>query len=71
MDISPLQLDGGTAHEAKHVVGTGWSCRKEICFEDGIEFSETEQDHFSMPKMKIRYALTEADHAGMAAAMCE
>ena len=64
MDVSPT-------HETKHVVGSGWSCRKEIRFEDCLEFSETEKDFFGMPKMHIRYELTEADHAAMAAAMRE
>ena len=71
LDISPVALDGGVAHEAKHVVGTGWSCRKEIRFEDCVAFSETETVFFGMPKMQISYEITEADKAAMAAAICE
>lgn len=71
MDISPVQLDGGAPAPAKHVVGTGWSCRKEIRFEDCVTFSETETDWLGMPKMRIHYELTEADHAAMAEAMRE
>ena len=71
LDISPVALDGGAATEAKHVVGTGWSCRKEIRFEDCVTFSDTEIDWLGMPKMHIHYELTEADHAAMAEAMRE
>ncbi len=69
LDIAPVVLDGGAAHEAKHVVGTGWSCQKEIRFEDCIEFSATETDFFGMPKMHIRYEITAADKAAMAEAI--
>lgn len=71
LDISPVQLDGGAAHEAKHVVGTGWSCRKEIRFEDCVTFSESESDWLGMPKMQIRYELTEQDKVALAEAMRE
>lgn len=71
LDISPVALDGGAKTEAKHVVGTGWSCQKEICFADCIEFSDTETDWLGMPKMRIQYELTAADHAAMADAMRE
>ena len=71
LDISPVALDGGALSPAKHVVGTGWSCRKEIRFEDCVTFSETEMDWLGMPKMRIQYELTAADHAAMAAAMRE
>jgi choline dehydrogenase-like flavoprotein len=71
MDISPVQLDGGAPSPAKHVVGTGWSCRKEIRFEDCVTFSETETDWLGMPKMQIHYELTAADHAAMTEAMRE
>jgi choline dehydrogenase-like flavoprotein len=71
LDISPVQLDGGQQHEAKHVVGTGWSCRKEIRFADCVTFSESETDWLAMPKMHIHYELTAADHAAMAEAMRE
>jgi pyranose oxidase len=71
LDISPVQLDGGQQHEAKHVVGTGWSCRKEIRFADCVEFSDTETDWLGMPKMRIHYELTAADHAAMAEAIRE
>jgi choline dehydrogenase-like flavoprotein len=56
---------------AKHVVGTGWSCRKEIRFADCVTFSDTESDWLGMPKMQIHYELTAADHAAMAEAMRE
>lgn len=71
LDISPVQLDGGVPSPAKHVVGTGWSCRKEIRFADCVTFSDTETDWLGMPKMQIHYELTAADHAAMAEAMRE
>ena len=71
LDISPVALDGGAATEAKHVVGTGWSCQKEIRFADCVTFSDTETDWIGMPKMRIHYELTEADQAAMTEAMRE
>lgn len=71
LDVSPVALDGGAPPEAKHVVGSGWSCRKEIRFADCLSFSETETDWLGMPRIRIQYELTEADHTAMAAAMRE
>ena len=61
MDLSPLKIE--THGNPKHIVGLGWGCVKEIRFEDHIEFSETEKDFFGMPKMNIRFSLTERDLA--------
>jgi len=59
MDASPLKIE--THGNPKHIVGLGWGCTKEIRYEDHIEFSETENDSFGMPKMNIKFKLTEKD----------
>jgi choline dehydrogenase-like flavoprotein len=66
MDFSPVRLDGGVPHESKHVVGMGWSCQKQIRYEDCVTFSETELDYLGMPKMHFSYELTDADLANVA-----
>ncbi|MBV9033964.1 MAG: hypothetical protein JO182_05680 [Acidobacteriaceae bacterium] len=71
MDVSPIPLDGGKAPDAKHVVGMGWSCQKQIRFEDCVQFSETERDYFGMPKMHIEYEVTPSDQHDMAEAAKE
>jgi pyranose oxidase len=72
LDLSPIPLDlsESRAHP-QHVVGLGWFCRKEVRYEDYIEFSEEETDYFSMPKMTIHYELTSKDKAEIAAAQKE
>ena len=59
-----MHLDvSGPGQPAKHVVGMGWSCPKDIRFEDCVEFSDAETDFFGMPKMRIRYELTPIDRS--------
>ncbi len=48
-----------------------WFCRKEVRYEDYIEFSDEETDYFGMPKMMIHYELTSQDKAEVAAAQKE
>lgn len=55
----------------RHVVGLTWCCRKEIRYEDYLEFSARETDSFGMPKMTIHYELTTKDRAEIAAAQKE
>jgi pyranose oxidase len=72
LDLSPIPLDLSESRaNPKHVVGLGWFCRKELRYEDYIEFSDTETDYFGMPKMTIHYALTDKDRAEIAAAQKE
>ena len=64
MDLSPLKTtvappSGGGG--AKHIVGLGWGCLKEVQYDDCIEFSETETDWLGMPKMNFKFAYTEGD----------
>jgi pyranose oxidase len=70
--LSPIPLDlSETPADPKHVVGLGWFCRKELRYEDRVEFSEDQVDHVGMPKMTIRYELTPTDQAAIAAARQE
>jgi pyranose oxidase len=59
MDLSPVKIDA--KERAKHIVGLGWGCTKEIRYEDHIEFSETETDYLGMPKINLKFTLTEKD----------
>ncbi len=59
MDASPLQIE--THGSPKHIVGLGWGCRKEIRYEDCVEFSETEKGFFGMPKINLKFKLTDWD----------
>jgi choline dehydrogenase-like flavoprotein len=68
MDVSPVQMDDGSAPEARHVVGMGWSGTKEIRYEDCVSFSENKTDFLGMPAVHIRYELTAADRATIEAA---
>jgi len=40
-----------------------WYGAKDVRFEDRVEFSDDEVDHYGMPAMTIRYDLTEKDRA--------
>jgi pyranose oxidase len=71
MDVSPVRLDDGTAPDAKHVVGMGWSGTKELRFEDCVTFVDDKTDFAGMPRMQIQYELTAADRATIDAAARE
>ena len=63
MDMSPMKT---TVTEAgKHIVGLGWGCLKKLSFDDQIVFSETEKDHFGMPKMSFQYKFSDEDLAAI------
>lgn len=49
-----MLFDGGS-------VVLSWFCRKEMRFDDRIEFSANEKDAYGMPQMRIQYALTPLD----------
>jgi choline dehydrogenase-like flavoprotein len=68
MDVSPLSMDDGSAPEARHVVGTGWSGTKELRYEDCVCFSDSRMDFMGMPAMGIQYQFTAADRASIEAA---
>ena len=69
MDVSPLKIE--THGNPKHIVGLGWGCLKQVRYEDCIEFSETEKDFFGMPKMQIRFEITEQDKTSIEKAKVE
>jgi choline dehydrogenase-like flavoprotein len=71
MDVSPVQMDDGSAPEARHVVGTGWSGTKEIRYQDCVTFSDSKSDFFGMPGIQIQYGFTATDHATIEAASRE
>jgi pyranose oxidase len=67
--LSPIPLEQSRSRAApRHVVGLTWCCRKEIRYEDSLEFSDGETDSFGMPKMTIHYELTAKDRVEIAAA---
>lgn len=66
MDMSPMKTT--VSEPGKHIIGLGWGCLKQVNFNDQIIFSETEQDHFGMPKMTFRYKFSEEDLAAIEAA---
>ena len=65
MDLSPMKT---TAEPSKHIVGLGWGCIKQLSFDDRIIFSETEKDHYGMPKMSFQYKFSDEDLAAIEAA---
>lgn len=77
MDLSPMKTTikennslsiGEGRGGAKHIVGLGWGCLKEVNFDDQIVFSETEKDYLGMPKMTFKYKFSENDLASIEAA---
>lgn len=59
LDASPVPLDGELIPGS--IVGLGWFCAKDLQPEDRVEFSETVKDDYGMPRMTIRYNLTQKD----------
>jgi pyranose oxidase len=66
MDMSPMKTT--VSDPSKHIVGLGWGCLKKINFNDQIVFSETEKDHFGMPKMTFKYKFSDDDFTAIEAA---
>ena len=72
MDMSPIQVEAsGQSAKNGHVVGLGWFCRKELRYEDYLEFDTNEKDYLGLPKITIHYQLTGNDRKEIAAAMKE
>lgn len=59
IDLSPMKTV--VDENAKHIVGLGWGCLKEVSADDQIVFSETEKDFMGMPKMTFKYQFSEKD----------
>jgi choline dehydrogenase-like flavoprotein len=55
---------------SQQIVGFGWFCRKDLRFEDRLEFSE-HIDHFGMPSITIHYGLSPTDEQSIAQAKLE
>jgi choline dehydrogenase-like flavoprotein len=68
MDLSPIQLEAGSS--SQQIVGFGWFCRKDLRFEDRLEFSER-TEHFGMPSITIHYGLSPTDEHSIAQAKLE
>lgn len=68
LDASPVPLTGDEAPAPGSIVGLGWFCAKDVRAEDRVEFDDTRRDADGMPAMRIRYRLTDRDHASLDAA---
>ncbi|MDR6972900.1 GMC oxidoreductase [Leifsonia shinshuensis] len=58
---SPYALPLGADAAASRLGIVAWYAAKDIRFEDAVVFSDTETDHYGMPKMTIQYSRTERD----------
>ena len=67
LDASPIPLADDDVPMPGSIVGLGWFCAKDIQPSDRVEFDEVERDGYGMPAMRIRYRLTERDHASIEA----
>jgi pyranose oxidase len=67
-DMSPVQMVPTSQLDPARTVLVGYFVPKDIRFEDCVEFSDDETDVYGMPKMRITYRLTEADHQAIEAA---
>jgi len=65
LDTCPPYFTGGRVPEPNPAgyLTMGWGCRKSPRAEDGLIFSDTETDQWGMPKVSIRYTLTDREHA--------
>ncbi|MER7555595.1 GMC oxidoreductase [Nocardioides sp. NPDC126508] len=66
LDASPVPLAGEQPAPGT-IVGLGWFCAKDLQESDRVEFDDTALDAYGMPKMRIHYRLTEADHRSIEA----
>ncbi|MPY55635.1 GMC oxidoreductase [Streptomyces spongiae] len=68
LDTSPVPLPGAERPAPGSIVGLGWFCAKELQETDRVEFDERGRDAYGMPAPRIRYRLTDRDHASLEAA---
>jgi len=61
LDLSPIPMKDGSSAATPLTLGMCWFCRKDIQFEDRIEFAESDLDFWGMPPMTIHYEYTDAD----------
>jgi pyranose oxidase len=57
---SPIKTDKEWPHEGTFL-SLGWFCRKDIRYDDYLEFVREDQDLYGLPKICVRYSLTEND----------
>jgi choline dehydrogenase-like flavoprotein len=61
----------GRDREVEHPLVLSWFCRKEIRFEDRVEFDRHELDSFGLPRIAIKYGLTSGDLGAIARARAD
>ncbi|WP_028659842.1 GMC oxidoreductase [Nocardioides insulae] len=66
LDASPVPLAGDEPGRGT-IVGLGWFCAKDLQESDRVEFDDDAVDPYGMPKMRIHYTLSEADHRSLEA----
>lgn len=71
LDASPVPVAEDDPIVPGSVVGLGLFCAKDLQDSDRVEFSDTASDAYGMPAMRIRYTLTERDHAVLDRARAE
>jgi len=65
LDASPVPLADDDPIAPGSIVGLGLFCAKDLQWDDRVEFSDDERDHYGMPAPAIHYTLTERDHADL------
>ena len=58
---SPYALGIGDDAASLRLGILAWYAAKDVRFDDAVEFSDTDTDHYGMPRMTIRYSRTERD----------
>lgn len=71
LDASPIPLAEDDPVVPGSIVGLGLFCAKDLQRDDRVEFSESETDGYGLPAPRIRYRLTDADHAVLDQARAE
>jgi hypothetical protein len=61
LGCSPIEQRPGGQPEHGPFATFVWFCRKQIQYEDYLEFAESEYDTYGMPQIKIHYQLTAKD----------
>lgn len=61
----------GRDREVEPPLVLSWFCRKEIRFEDRVEFDRSQLDSFGLPKIAIKYGLTSVDVDAIARARAD
>ncbi|HKP07879.1 MAG TPA: GMC oxidoreductase [Microbacterium sp.] len=71
LDASPVPLADDDPVIPGSIVGLGLFCAKDLQWDDRVEFSDSEQDSYGMPAMRLHYTLTDRDHAVLDRARAE